>query len=77
MQISVIVEFVAGRVQDMLLKMIALYRPDCEWAVSSSSMAQTDVQPSLSVQKAHGPSSKHGAKSSEVSTDASVMVTQH
>lgn len=29
-KISVIVEFVAGRVQDMLLKMIALYRPDCE-----------------------------------------------
>ncbi|KAK1923641.1 hypothetical protein DB88DRAFT_491937 [Papiliotrema laurentii] len=27
-RISVIVEFVAGRVQDMLLKMIALYRPD-------------------------------------------------
>jgi hypothetical protein len=29
-QISVIVEFLAGRVPDMLLKMIALYRPDCE-----------------------------------------------
>lgn len=29
-QISVIVETVAGRVTDMLLKMIALYRPDCQ-----------------------------------------------
>lgn len=29
-KISVIVEMVAGRVTDMLLKMIALYRPDCE-----------------------------------------------
>jgi len=28
-QISVIVEFVAGKVTDMLMKMIALYRPDC------------------------------------------------
>ena len=28
-QISVIVEMVAGKVTDMLLKMIALYRPDC------------------------------------------------
>ena len=29
-RVSVIVEFVAGRVDRMLLKMIALYRPDCE-----------------------------------------------
>ena len=29
-QISVIVEFVAGRTTEMLLKMIALYRPDCK-----------------------------------------------
>jgi nucleotide-binding universal stress UspA family protein len=29
-KISVIVELVVGRVQDMILKMIALYRPDCE-----------------------------------------------
>jgi hypothetical protein len=31
-QISVIVEFVAGKVEDMLMKMIALYRPDCEYS---------------------------------------------
>jgi hypothetical protein len=30
-QISVIVEFVAGKVNDMLMKMIALYRPDCKY----------------------------------------------
>lgn len=30
-QISVIVEFVAGKVTEMLMKMIALYRPDCEY----------------------------------------------
>lgn len=30
-QISVIVEIVVGHVTDMILKMIALYRPDCEW----------------------------------------------
>jgi hypothetical protein len=29
-QISVIVEFVAGEITDMLMKMISLYRPDCE-----------------------------------------------
>lgn len=31
-----IVEFVAGRVTDMLLKMIALYRPDCKLTYFSS-----------------------------------------
>lgn len=29
-KISVIVELVVGRVQDMILKIIALYRPDCK-----------------------------------------------
>jgi hypothetical protein len=33
-QISVIVEFVAGKVNDMLMKMIALYRPDCKCCIS-------------------------------------------
>jgi hypothetical protein len=35
-QISVVVEMVAGPVPDMLLKMIALYRPDCESALQST-----------------------------------------
>ena len=29
-QISVIVEFIGGKITDMLLKMISLYRPDCK-----------------------------------------------
>ena len=36
LQISVIVEFVAGRVSSTLMRLISLYRPDCELASLSS-----------------------------------------
>ncbi|CAD6590946.1 MAG: hypothetical protein TREMPRED_005929, partial [Tremellales sp. Tagirdzhanova-0007] len=57
-RISVIVEFVAGRTTEMLLKMIALYRPDSpgmgsvsRFAVSHSPVPVIVVRPERKVQK--------------------------
>lgn len=72
-QISVIVEFLAGRVPDMLLKMIALYRPDCErfhlhftWLATAAALfcnvgTSLTMQPSWSVRKVPGRGSNPGA----------------
>ena len=53
-----IVEFVAGKVTDSLLKMIALYRPDCE----SPSTHTFNNQPWLSEPKESAAGFRSGAR---------------
>lgn len=63
LQISVIVEFVAGRVTQTLMRLISLYRPDCEYYRKHVCHHLTKFRQLWSLaQRGNSPSSRPGAE---------------